>query len=347
MENRSNPNIVSVSSMQREYPQRFGQIDFVIPEFQRINDAAYWNYQRARVYVRSSERLKRLRRESSKPKATVPVNKTVNVEEPSPTHCANCGATKIYRFGRLSHVVYDLKLSSTGIKRWVLRYSFQRYICWSCKKGFHLRTETFRYGRNICTYVAYQVIELHLSQRAVAKSIEQLFGLPVSHALINCLKARTAERYEETYQSILDRIVGGNLVHADETRATVAGKEAYVWVFTSLEEVAFVYSETRDATTPRDVLKGFRGVLVTDFYAGYDSIDCLQQKCLIHLMRDINDDLRKEPFNDEMKESARGFADLLQPIIESVDRFGLRLTICRSTRVLYVDSSRRYLDAPS
>lgn len=319
-----NPNIVSVPSMRREYPQRFGQVDFALTEFQQINDAAHWDHQREKVYVRSSERLKRLRREASKPKAAVPLNKIVSVKESPPTCCNCCGATKLYRFGRLSHVVYDLKLSSTGIKRWVVRYSFQRYICWSCKKAFQLRTRPSRYGHNLCAYAAYQVIELHLSQHAVAKSMEQLFGLPVSPGLVNHLKVRLAERYEETYRTILDRIVGGKLVHADETRATVAGKEAYVWVFTSLEEVAFVYSDTREATTPLDALKAFHGVLVTDFYAGYDSIDCVQQKCLIHLMRDINDDLYKQPFNEEMREIARLFADLLKPIVESVDRFGLK-----------------------
>jgi hypothetical protein len=39
------------------------------------------------------------------------------------------------------------------------------------------------------------------------------------------------------------------------------------------------------------VLKDFKGVLVSDFYSAYDSMDCPQQKCLIHLMRDLNDDM--------------------------------------------------------
>jgi hypothetical protein len=39
------------------------------------------------------------------------------------------------------------------------------------------------------------------------------------------------------------------------------------------------------------VLKDFRGVLVSDFYAAYDSLTCEQQKCLIHLIRDMNTDL--------------------------------------------------------
>jgi len=58
-------------------------------------------------------------------------------------------------------------------------------------------------------------------------------------------------------------------------------------VFANLEEVAFVYSENREAITAQKVLQQFHGVLVSDFYAGYDSISCTQQKCLIHLMRDV------------------------------------------------------------
>ena len=72
------------------------------------------------------------------------------------------------------------------------------------------------------------------------------------------------------------------------------------------------------------MLTAFKGVLVSDFYAGYDSVDCAQQKCLIHLLRDINQDVLKEPFNVELEELAHGFAGLLRPMVATVDRFGLK-----------------------
>jgi hypothetical protein len=34
--------IVDVGTLKREYPQRFGSTDFLLPEFKTINDAAYW-----------------------------------------------------------------------------------------------------------------------------------------------------------------------------------------------------------------------------------------------------------------------------------------------------------------
>jgi hypothetical protein len=40
-------------------------------------------------------------------------------------------------------------------------------------------------------------------------------------------------------------------------------------------------------------------------------------------MRDINEDICKQPFNEELKEIAQQFAELLRSIIVSVDRFGL------------------------
>ena len=74
----------------------------------------------------------------------------------------------------------------------------------------------------------------------------------------------------------------------------------------------------------QSMLGEFRGVLVSDFYAVYDSIKCVQQKCLIHLMRDINDDLHKHPFDLELRSIGQDFALLLRPMVETIDRHGLR-----------------------
>jgi hypothetical protein len=174
-----------------------------------------------------------------------------------------------------------------------VRYSFSRYICWQCKATFRQYASQTKYGNTICAYVVYQIIDPTTGAERRRKEHAAVIRHPHVSGMINRLKASTAERYEHAYETILEKIVTGTLVHADETRATIGGKDAYVWVFTSLEDLAFVYSEGRDASTPQEVLQKFCGVLVSDFYAAYDSISCPQQKCLIHLMRDINEDLYK------------------------------------------------------
>jgi hypothetical protein len=72
------------------------------------------------------------------------------------------------------------------------------------------------------------------------------------------------------------------------------------------------------------LLKDFSGILVSDFYPAYEAVQCSQQKCLIHLIRDLNDDLLKHPFDEEFKWLARAFAELLRPMVETIDRHGLQ-----------------------
>ena len=83
---------------------------------------------------------------------------------------------------------------------------------------------------------------------------------------------------------------------------------AYVWVLANHEDVAYFVSESREGAKVQDILTKFKGILVSDFYSLYDSFECPQQKCLIHLMRDLNDDLLREPFNEELKSVVNGFA---------------------------------------
>src|SRR5262249_49781674 len=96
------------------------------------------------------------------------------------------------------------------------------------------------------------------------------------------------------------------------------------WVLANMEDVVYLYRPNREAGFLQDLLKDFKGVLVTDFFTGYDSLPCKHQKCLIHLIRDINDDLKRNPYEDEFKTLAAEFARLLRSIIASIDKYGLK-----------------------
>lgn len=111
-------------------------------------------------------------------------------------------------------------------------------------------------------------------------------------------------------------------------------------MLTTLDKVYFLYRPTRETEFLQEMLASFRGVLVSDFYTGYDSLPCEQQKCLVHLVRDIDDDLLRNPFDEELKRLAKTFGSLLRPIISTVDRFGLR---CRHLKK-HKDEVDRFLN---
>jgi hypothetical protein len=133
-----------------------------------------------------------------------------------------------------------------------------------------------------------------------------------------------AAYYARTAQQQLQALLSGNLLHIDETEVTLDAGKGYVWVFTNLEDVMYLYRPNREADFLHKMLASFRGVLVSDFYAGYDSLPCPQQKCLIHLMRDMNQDLLANPFDEELRSVTRPFGTLLRTVITTVDEHGLK-----------------------
>lgn len=321
----SQNDVILVSEMKREspFPFRFGRNAFAIPELETINNAAYWDYQRERVYVKSRGKCTRERPSTFRR----PQKPNTIIECTRPLSCPRCKSNLIYRHGKRSKIAVDIRFMRYGVKRWITRYVVCRYRCLSCRNTFYPRDRHWtasKYGPNLAAYTVYQNIELQLPQSRIASSLRQLFGLYISRNTVNQFKAATAQKYVVTYDDLLKRLCSGRLLHVDETRASIMGKDSYVWVLTSMEEVAYFYTPTREGGAIQAMLKNFSGVLVSDFYAAYDSIECRQQKCLIHFIRDLNDELLKHPYDERLKRLVGDFAALVKPMVEMVDRHGLK-----------------------
>jgi hypothetical protein len=157
------------------------------------------------------------------------------------------------------------------------------------------------------------------------RGVSELFGLYVE-ASYREYKPSLAEHYKSTYMGILAEILRGSLLHVDETEVAISGMEqkGYVWVFANMEMVYYFYKDSRKGLFLEEMLRGFSGVLVSDFFTAYDSIRCPQQKCVIHLLRDINEDLLRNPFDEELRRIVQPFASLFRTVVDTVDRFGLK-----------------------
>jgi predicted RecB family nuclease len=322
--------VVDTAKMKREHPYGFKRNIFAFPELNAINDAAYWDYQRERVYVKSNVNVKHALTLRQRPRKALSPNKTI--ECPRPRNCPKCASRKCVKHVKYNKTLFDIKFMRYGIKRWITHYRFHRYQCQRCHTVFQpeeTRWGKSKYGSEIRAYALYLNIELRMPQTHVASKLNRLFGFYLISADIGNFKADAAENYEETYKTLLNGLCSGRLLHVDETNGNVRGKGGFVWVFANMEKVAYVYSETREGDLLQTMLKDFKGVLVSDFYAAYDSIDCPQQKCLIHLIRDLNDDVLKHPYDEELKQITLAFAVLLKPMVESVDRYGLKSRFLR------------------
>jgi len=115
-----------------------------------------------------------------------------------------------------------------------------------------------------------------------------------------------------------------NVLYVDETPFNLQAEKGYVWVFTNNNEVIYIYKPNREGLFLHKFLKRFKGILVSDFYAAYDSLDNPQQKCLIHLIRSLNSDLATHPFNPELSKIAKRFTMLLKSVVDTIDKKGLK-----------------------
>lgn len=319
-------NFVYTDNLKAVSPRKFGKVDFVSSDLNYINQCAYFDYQRNKVFVRTNKTLRKIKSIQKRRR-----NRSHRVNEKNdlttPPRCPACQCKKVYRHQYYFKKVFDLKFSNSGIKRWVTAFRKARFTCAKCKKCFS--HENFRqrskYGHGLMSWIVYHNIAINQPFTKIAEALSTLFGLPFGgQTVVHRFKKYAAKYYESTYRQIIEAIISGNIIHVDETKVNVQGSIGYVWIFTNMEEVAFVFTPTREGEFLKEFLKNFKGVLISDFYAVYDSIGCPQQKCLIHLIRDLNDDLLKNPFNEEFKDMVSGFSVLLKEIVGTIDKYGLK-----------------------
>jgi hypothetical protein len=130
--------------------------------------------------------------------------------------------------------------------------------------------------------------------------------------------------YTESEKVIVQILLKSPFIHADETKISIQGVNQYVWVFTDGNYVIFKLTETREPAIVHELLKNYAGTLISDFYPGYDSAPCKQQKCWVHLIRNLNDDLLESPFDTELEFFALEVKNLIIPIMEAVQKYGLK-----------------------
>ncbi len=229
-------------------------------------------------------------------------------------------------------VIIDLKFTSNGIKRWVTQYDKGRFKCATCERVF--TPETFmelryKFGRNLYAWAINQHISYRMSIHNINQMLSDLFNIQSTVSGLQRSKASFAFEYKDTYTELLNSIAKGKLLHVDETQVRIKqnikeSSSGYVWVFANIDTACYLFKSNREADFLKELLNEFEGILVSDFYAGYDSIACPQQKCLIHLIRDLNDDLYKNPFDIEFKQIVTHFGKLLRAIIETIGVYGLK-----------------------
>ena len=319
-------NWVDERMLARQRWELFKRKPYAVPELEQVIQSAYFDYQREKVFIRTHPQFKAINKRVTREKSNFPSrpNRTVNYLAKT---CPFCRSRKLTCIAETSHFVADLKFYSSGVRRYVTLYVSSSQVCEKCNAQFRAKEWSQHQeiiGHGLASWCVYQNNVLGVNILKVRKALVDCFGLHVEQQHLYRAKKKLASFYEPLYAEILEAIVASPVLHIDETTVKLRKVKGYVWVLTTFNQVYYLYRPTREAEFLKEMLAGFHGVIVSDFFAGYDSLPCQQQKCIIHFVRDIDDDLLRNPFDEELKRLAQSFGILLRSIVATVDRFGLR-----------------------
>ena len=206
----SNP-VIQTNDIKREHPYRFGRNPFFLPEMDQINRCAYFDYQRERVYLRTSDAVRKSERRKQRAKQARYVVNSEQVLD-LPKNCPNCGGMNLSRYDRLAKTVYDLRLMRHGVKRWVVRCKSYRMFCKQCNKVFTPRAFhcTAKIGPTARAWSVYHTIAMRQSNNAIRDGLRDLFGFRGRTDVADYVKQLAAEYYRPTYRALLDALKTGN-----------------------------------------------------------------------------------------------------------------------------------------
>jgi len=191
----------------------------------------------------------------------------------------------------------------------VTEHAVEKGWCSACRKWHEAPLDLSgvvvgqrRLGVRVAALVAHLRTTLRLPIRSIQRYLADLHGVRVSVGEIINLLQQVAAHGAAAVTQIRDQARRRPVVHADETSWREAGHNGYVWLLATPEGERYVERHQSRAGAVANALLGddFTGVLVTDFYGGYnDTPGGQHQRCWVHLLRDLHALEEAHPAHDE------------------------------------------------
>ena len=211
------------------------------------------------------------------------------VVEQTLTHCPECRT----RLGPSIEVTKHLQEDLIPARVEVTCFKRYRYYCRRCQS---VLTAPYAPEEIPHSYLGPQVLTqvillkyVHgLPFNKIRVCLQQMGGLTISEGAFPQALQRVARWLGVETQELLASIRASPAAHVDETGWKVTGVNHWLWAFVTEKLAYYRIDRSRGSLVPKEVLgERYKGIVISDFYSAYNRLKVRQQKCWVHLLREM------------------------------------------------------------
>lgn len=225
------------------------------------------------------------------------------------SECPECGSANLQATGHFDdHLVVDIPQPKPELHC----YRRHEYYCRHCAQKFQGRGDLelpgAHVGPRLRALVCYSRAYLGISLEKTCTLLSDLFGIQLSRAGALGHLRWGSRITAPVVEQLLGLLRQAPLVQGDETGWRIDGRNVWAWCFRNPQIAVFLIHRRRSSQVLIEALgQSPAGVLVSDFYAAYNRLNCRKQRCLTHLLRELHELRDKLP--------AAAVQSFIQPLI--------------------------------
>ena len=218
-------------------------------------------------------------------RSLVDVDKVDAIERFYPSDRCGCGRALVMEpEPTVRHQVFDLP----PVRYQVTEYQLYRGYCPMCQCHHRARLPDWvphgQMGPGLISWIGVLSGQFHLSIRQLQRFLQTHWQLHFSLGAISQAQGKLNPWLEPVYRQIGTHVRQAAIAHADETTHYRYTERHWLWCLTTPVAVYLLSHYSRGKVAAMALLGTFRGVLVTDHYAGYNDY-VRRQLCWAHLIR--------------------------------------------------------------
>lgn len=199
--------------------------------------------------------------------------------------CPDCGR-KVKKKGKRKRFTTDIQPGKAINTEW----DIERGYCSNCDKIVEpvmvAALPNSRFGLMLALYITFLSV-LGITLGKIRAILLHDYGLRVSKAMLSNTIEQVAQYLGPDYEKLRLQLLQERDIFGDETSHPIHGRKGWLWTFIGKTVSYLTVQKSRGQKVVKKILKGYTGILHSDFWSAYNKVKCDKQKCLAHLKRHL------------------------------------------------------------